>query len=119
MNLAQWKELGFEPEGHGPSGDTLTRSFPNKHYIMIDGIGDHEMEIPQEGTEIQKTMPDFLPFRDDVTEITGHRPPTKSEIRFGHAVTHYRTFPVAIWKHPNGKPKKWIKAPDDGLRYYR
>lgn len=61
----------------------------------------------------------FLPFRDDVTEVTAHRKPTRSEIEFGYGATHYRTFPVDLWKHKNGKPKKWIKAKDDGLRYYR
>ena len=60
----------------------------------------------------------WLPFRDDVTEITGHRFPTKAEIRFGEGATHYRTFPRELWEHPNGKPKIWIKA-DDGLRYHR
>jgi hypothetical protein len=64
-------------------------------------------------------MNSFLPFRSDVTEITGHRNPTPSEIRFGHGATHYRTFPRALWEHSNGKPKAWIKAQDDGLRYSR
>lgn len=64
-------------------------------------------------------MPDFVPFRDDVETITGHREPTPSEMRFGHGATHYKDFPVALWKHKDGKPKKWIKCPADGLRYYR
>lgn len=58
------------------------------------------------------------PFRPDVTEVTGHRQPTPSELRFGDGATHYRTFPVAEWLDKNGMPKCWIKA-DDGLRYYR
>lgn len=64
-------------------------------------------------------MKDFVPFRDDVTEIQAHRSPTVGEILRGYGCTHYRTFPVEMWKHPSGKPKKWIKAPDDGLRYFR
>ena len=60
----------------------------------------------------------FLPFRDDVKEITAHRNPTAYEISFGYGATHYRTFPVELWKGKNGKPKRYIKA-DDGLRYYR
>ena len=60
----------------------------------------------------------WLPFRDDVVEITGHRKPTDSEIRFGEGATHYRSFRKEEWEHTSGKPKLWIKA-DDGLRYYR
>ena len=50
--------------------------------------------------------------------IEAHRPPTKSEIKFGYGAVHYRTFPIEEWKKPDGSLKKWIKA-DDGLRYYR
>lgn len=60
-----------------------------------------------------------LPVRDDVTEVKYHRPPTTSEIRFGHGATHYRTFPVEEAVFPGTRVlKKWIVA-DDGLRYYR
>lgn len=59
------------------------------------------------------------PFRDDVTTITGHRRPTQAEINFGYGATHYKEFPVSLWKHPDGRPKRWIKCPEDGLRYYR
>ena len=65
---------------------------------------------------MQKT---FLPIRDDVKEILAHRPPTSREIEYGHGAVHYRLFPVEVWKHRDGRPKKWIKAVDDGLRYYR
>lgn len=64
-------------------------------------------------------MKPFLPFRDDVTEVTAHRNPTLSEIRFGYGAIHYCTFPVALWKHKDGRPKRWIVSPYDGLRYYR
>jgi hypothetical protein len=66
-----------------------------------------------------QTMKDFLPFREDVTVITGHRDPTRTEVRMGYGARHYKTFPRALWEHPNGKPKKWIKCPQDGLRYFR
>lgn len=64
-------------------------------------------------------MTNFLPFRADVTEITAHRNPTAAEIRRRYGATHYKTFSRALWKHSNGKPKKWIKCPQDGLRYFR
>lgn len=51
-------------------------------------------------------------------EITGHREPTQSEIRFGYGAIHYRVFDVSKWLKPDGTLKRWIKA-DDGLRYYR
>lgn len=61
-----------------------------------------------------------LPVRDGVTHITYHRAPTKSEIRFGHGATHYRTFPVEECCHKGTRIlKRWFVAKDDGLRYYR
>jgi hypothetical protein len=61
-----------------------------------------------------------LPVRDDVTEITYHRPPTKQEIAFGQGATHYRTFPVAECCFDGTRiPKKKFKSHDDGLMYYR
>jgi len=51
--------------------------------------------------------------------ITAHRPPTPYEIKFGHGATHYKDFELWLWLKPDGKLKKWIKAQDDGLRYYR
>lgn len=60
-----------------------------------------------------------LPFREDVKIITAHRKPTQSEIKFGEGATHYKDFPVELWKDKNGLPKTWIKCPYDGLRYYR
>lgn len=60
-----------------------------------------------------------LPVRADVTEVKYHRPPTPSEIRFGHGATHYRTFHVSEVCFPGTRiAKKWFVA-DDGLRYYR
>lgn len=59
-----------------------------------------------------------LPVRDDVKEVQCHRPPTPAEVNFGHAVTHYRNFPVADVCHKGTRfKKKWFVA-DDGLRYY-
>jgi hypothetical protein len=61
----------------------------------------------------------MLPVRDDVTECTYHRNPTKYEIKFGEGAIHYRTFPVDECCHPGTRYlKQWFVA-DDGLRYYR
>lgn len=69
------------------------------------------------------TKPDLkgrLPVRDDVTECQYHRPPTKGEINFGHGATHYRTFQVSECCYTGTRIlKRWFKANDDGLRYYR
>lgn len=60
-----------------------------------------------------------LPVRDDVVEVEYHRPPTASEIRFGHGATHYRTFSIEECCHPGTRIlKRWFIA-DDGNRYYR
>ena len=60
-----------------------------------------------------------LPIRSDVTEVTGHRKPTPSEIKFGHGATHYKTFPLDLWKKSDGSIKRFIVCPHDHLRYYR
>ena len=60
-----------------------------------------------------------MPVRDDVTEAEYHRPPTPSEVKFGHGATHYRTFPIEECCKPGTRVlKTWFVA-DDGLRYYR
>lgn len=61
-----------------------------------------------------------LPVRADVETVEYHRPPTASEIRFGHGATHYRDFPLADCTHAGTRIlKQWFIAADDGLRYYR
>lgn len=60
----------------------------------------------------------ILPIRSDVTELTYHRNPTASEIKFGHGAIHYRDFPVAECLKKDGDAKKRLKA-DDGLIYTR
>jgi hypothetical protein len=61
-----------------------------------------------------------LPVRDDVKEVEYHREPTKGEVKFGHGAIHYRTFPVEECCWPGTRIlKRWFKAKDDGLRYYR
>lgn len=58
-----------------------------------------------------------LPVRPDVVTITGHRPPTPWEIKFGEGATHYKDFAVELCVHPDRSKKAWIKCPVDGLRY--
>jgi hypothetical protein len=61
-----------------------------------------------------------LPLRDDVERVTYHRQPTASEVRRGYGATHYRDFEVSECCWPGTRiAKRWFKAPDDGLRYYR
>ena len=58
---------------------------------------------------------------DDYVEhfVTYHRNPTAGEIRFGHGAIHYKDFSEADIINPkNGEYKKWLKCPQDGLRYY-
>jgi hypothetical protein len=66
------------------------------------------------------TMKNRMSIRGDVKILTYHRPPTKSEIRFGHGAIHYRDFTPEECCFPGTRiPKKWFVASDDGLRYYR
>lgn len=61
-----------------------------------------------------------LPLRPEVQEVTMHRNPTPSEVKWGAGAVHYRTFPAAEVCHKGTRfPKAWHKAKDDGLRYYR
>ena len=50
--------------------------------------------------------------------VTYHRNPTKAEIAFGYGAIHYRDFEMADVLNEEGRIKKWLVAPDDGLRYY-
>lgn len=60
-----------------------------------------------------------LPVDGDETECEYHRPPTRSELNFGHGATHYRTFTVEECCFAGTRfLKRWFVA-DDGLRYYR
>lgn len=52
-------------------------------------------------------------------EIEYHRNPTKSEIKFGHGSTHYKSFNASVFLKKNGEIKKWLKCPIDNLKYYR
>lgn len=60
-----------------------------------------------------------LPVRGEVTEVEYHRPPTPSEVKFGHGATHYRTFPVEVACHKGTRILKRHFTADDGLRYSR
>lgn len=51
--------------------------------------------------------------------LTYHRSPTPSEIRFGYGAIHYKDFDREICIKSDGKVKKWLVCPFDGLRYYR
>lgn len=57
----------------------------------------------------------FNPFTPETPgNSVYYRNPTPSEIRFGHGATHYREF-----EPDEHKGRKWFKALDDGLRYYK
>lgn len=61
-----------------------------------------------------------LPVRDDVEQVTYHRPPTRGELSFGEGATHYATFTVEEACHAGTRVlKRWFVSPYDGLRYYR
>lgn len=61
----------------------------------------------------------FDPKIDGVQYYTYHRKPTPAEIKFGEGAIHYRNFPECLVRTIGFKVKRWIKAADDGLRYYR
>ncbi len=61
----------------------------------------------------------FDPVINDIQHYTYHRNPTRAEISSGYGVTHYRDFPERQVSKRGFRIKKCLKAPDDGLRYYR
>ena len=69
---------------------------------------------------MNKELAGRLPLRDEIEYVPYYRPPTPSEIRFGHGATHYRDFSPEECCHKGTRiPKRWFIAADDGLRYYR
>lgn len=48
-----------------------------------------------------------------------NREPTQAEIKFGEGATHYKHFEASQYLKSNGRIKKWLVCPIDGLRYYR
>ena len=57
----------------------------------------------------------FNPFTPEIKgNSVYYRPPTLSELRFGHGAVHYREFTPD--EHKN---RQWFKSRDDGLRYYK
>lgn len=49
--------------------------------------------------------------------ITYHRKPTAYEIKFGNGATHYKDFAESACTDKNGRVKKRLKCPIDGLIY--
>ena len=54
-----------------------------------------------------------------MSKHTYHRPPTQSEIKFGHGATHYKDFDASLCLGKEGKLKSKLKCPEDGLWYAR
>jgi hypothetical protein len=52
-------------------------------------------------------------------KIEAYRQPTKAEIAFGYGAIHYAEFDIELWLRKDGKLKRYIVSPYDGLRYYR
>jgi len=54
-----------------------------------------------------------------VKKLEYSREPTASEIKFGHGARHYKDFDSAVFLKKDGKVKKRLKCPVDGLIYTR
>jgi len=67
---------------------------------------------------IRLTDKEILAERN-IIELTYHRRPTASEIKFGHGATHYRDFPIAECLKKDDSIKNRLKAKNDGLIYTR
>ncbi len=62
-------------------------------------------------------MRNKLKVRDEITEVTYHRNPTVSEIKFGYGAIHYRDFDLKDCIDKEGYVKMIFKSKDDGLIY--
>jgi len=49
--------------------------------------------------------------------IEYHRKPTAKEIKFGNGATHYKSFDESACTTKDGRVKKRLKCPLDGLIY--
>lgn len=86
----------------------------------------YEFELEDEfGNKLPHPFKGRLPLNEDALkkgQITYHRKPTASEIKFGYGATHYADFDVEdCCEQYLGAfyPKNVYVSPQDGLRYYR
>lgn len=70
---------------------------------------------------VSKFVLDFEGFEPNIL-VEYHRPPTKSELRFGYGATHYRDFCIEQVLKTDSfglkRFKRWFVSKDDKLRYY-
>ena len=107
---------GMSEHPCAPNGvGCCTTGRPGKH----TGKKVHFYDLPKDCRELIDRDLDRLSLNDTAGDTrTYWRNPTMSEIKFGYGATHYRDFTHKEASHPDGRPKKWLKA-DDGLRYNR
>ena len=59
-----------------------------------------------------------LDIKKDITTLTYHRNPTKSEIKFGYGAIHHRDFDFEKCFDNNGTLKLKMRVNDDKLIYF-
>jgi hypothetical protein len=106
----------------------------NDYFLSYEHIGQHSgcsIEFVNESKEAKysdyvdllKELINLVGYKNinvlNTQEIEYHRSPTKSEIKFGHGSTHYKSFNALAFLKKNGEIKKWLKCPIDNLKYYR
>ena len=116
-----WQAIGanaapFHPQGIGMH----VTATPGSHL----GRRVHWDDLPEDVQRFaRQSFPEYAPA---LGTVEYHRGPTESEIRLGYGATHYRDFAIETARVRGkattwGAPilKRWLIAPDDGLRYYR
>jgi len=136
--MTKVKFLIEKPEGNLPCN--VFAYFPEMKHNNIDigmftsyaHIGQHSACHWQYADECKEAK--YNQYQDLLKELIGqgyndlivlnyqpivvHRPPTKSEIKFGYGATHYKDYNLSAILNKMGNIKKWFIALDDGLRYY-
>lgn len=106
-----WACICSSASGHFSGHETAT---PGRHL----GRRIHWQDLPADVQAFARdAFPEWAPMRE--REVTYHRKPTLSEIRFGYGATHYRDFPIEQCRKPGTTRLKRLILADDGLRYYR
>ena len=95
----------------------VNKQFDNKTYCVVT-VGPFGSEsVIAYGFKTIKQANTWAAKQDFVGSITGHRPPTPGEIKFGHGATHYKDFTISQMLKKDGGFKARVKCPIDGLVY--
>lgn len=134
------KVIFYLEKGNSTTNETPFAYFPEEYYNNIGAnelrtcyahVGQHSCCNPSYAKKCKKAKYNQfydlakelgnlgynLTILNKMRDITYHRKPTASEIRFGYGATHYKDFTKKDFLKHDGSIKKRIKDKSDGLIY--